>query len=116
MGQIRMINFTFLAHWAFTKVNFSSFFFLILCFDADSVDLLLQGGGQSAGHGPEQHLQEDEAAGREAGRAVPEPAGDCQRSGQRGPTGHQGVPVPVQIPPVELHQPQQVLWKNTAAR
>lgn len=43
--------------------------------------LFKQGGGQSAGDGPQQHLQEDEASGGEAGWAVPDSAGDCQRSG-----------------------------------
>lgn len=42
---------------------------------------LFQGGRQSAGDGPQQHLQEGEASGREAGWAVPDSARDCQRSG-----------------------------------
>lgn len=87
----------------------SGYFLLLSCFWdivlVSSITLfkLFQGGGQSAGDGPQQHLQEGEASGGEAGWAVPDSARDCQRGGQRGQAGRQGVPVPVQVPAVELH-------------
>lgn len=56
---------------------------------------LFQGGGQPAGDGPQHHLQEGEAPGRQAGRAVPVSAGDRQRGGERGQAGREGVPIPV---------------------
>ena len=75
----------------------------------------LQGGGQPAGHGPQQHLQEDQAAGGEAGGAVPDAARDRERGGQGRTAGRPRVPVPVPLPPLELHQPQQVLWEGPPA-
>lgn len=75
----------------------------VLFSDGVSNFFFLQGSGQSAGDGPQQHLQEGEASGGEAGRAVPDSARDCQWGGQRSQAGSQGVPVPVQVPPVELY-------------
>lgn len=83
---------------------------------SSSLTLFKQGGGQSTGHGPQQHLQEGKAPGGETGWAVPDSARDHQRGGQRSQAGRPGVPVPVQVPQVELHQPPQILWENTSTR
>lgn len=48
---------------------------------SDVLFQLFQGGGQPAGDGPQHHLQEGEAPGRETGRALPDSAGDRQRGG-----------------------------------
>lgn len=48
---------------------------------SDVLFQLFQGGGQSAGDGPQHHLQEGEAPSWETGRALPDSAGDRQRGG-----------------------------------
>lgn len=75
-----------------------------------------QGSGESLGHGPEQHLQEDQTSGGQAGRALPDPAGDRQRSSQGRQAGRAGMPIPVPLSALELYQPEQVLWQNPPAR
>lgn len=75
-----------------------------------------QGSGESLGHGPEQHLQEDQTSGRQAGRAVPDPAGDRQRSCKGRQAGCARMPIPVPLSTLELYQPEQVLWQSPPAR
>ncbi len=75
-----------------------------------------QGSGESLGHGPEQHLQEDQTSSGQAGRTVPNPAGDRQRSGQGCQAGRARMPIPVPLSTLELYQPEQVLWQNPPAR
>jgi hypothetical protein len=73
-------------------------------------------GGQPGGDGPHGVVQEDAKAAGEDGGHMQARAGAAQGDFARRPAGHEGVPVPVPQPQVELHHGQEELEEGADER